>query len=104
MGVVDNPRSITSNPKLTNVDVTNCCTMSPDGRASLPTTTAGFDFNLDERFIIHSEYPAVNFTMSTGVNPSPGFPPMVPLIPEIDLINVTVKNLGGKYMFTVCPD
>jgi hypothetical protein len=25
--------------------------------------------------------------MSTGVRPSPGIPPIVPLIPEIDLIN-----------------
>jgi hypothetical protein len=31
---------------------------------------------------------AVNFTISSGVSPSPGFPPMVPLIPEIDLIRL----------------
>src|SRR5690606_31638266 len=31
---------------------------------------------------------AVNFTMSIGVNASPGRPPMVPRIPEMDLINV----------------
>jgi hypothetical protein len=30
----------------------------------------------------------VNFTVSRGVRPSPILPPMVPLIPEIDLINV----------------
>jgi hypothetical protein len=32
---------------------------------------------------------AVNLTMSVGVNESPGFPPIVPRIPEIDFINVT---------------
>ena len=33
-------------------------------------------------------YEAVNFTTSTGLNPSAGFPPIVPLIPDIDFINV----------------
>jgi len=30
----------------------------------------------------------VNFTISTGVKPSPAAPPMVPLMPEIDFISV----------------
>ena len=29
----------------------------------------------------------MNFTISKGFNPSPAWPPMVPRIPEIDLIN-----------------
>jgi hypothetical protein len=33
---------------------------------------------------------AVYFTISMGVRPSPAAPPMVPLMPEMDLINVTV--------------
>ncbi len=32
---------------------------------------------------------AVNFTTSMGVNDSPGCPPMVPLMPEMLLINAT---------------
>jgi hypothetical protein len=32
---------------------------------------------------------AVNFTTSRGVRLSPGLPPMVPRIPEIDLISAT---------------
>ena len=38
-----------------------------------------------------------NLTMSTGVNPAPGFPPIVPLIPEIDFINATTYFLDSKY-------
>jgi len=30
----------------------------------------------------------VNFTMSIGVRLSPGWPPMVPRIPDMDLISV----------------
>ena len=30
---------------------------------------------------------AANFTISTGERLSPGFPPIVPLIPEIDFIS-----------------
>jgi hypothetical protein len=42
---------------------------------------------------------AENFTISTGVRFSPGNPPMVPLIPDMLLINakcITVYWLGGK--------
>jgi hypothetical protein len=34
----------------------------------------------------------VNLTISNGLNPLPGLPPMVPLIPEMLLIKVTVIN------------
>ena len=33
----------------------------------------------------------VNFTTSTGLSPSPTGPPIVPLIPEIDLIKVIIN-------------
>ena len=33
--------------------------------------------------------PLANFTTSTGDRPSPTLPPIVPRIPEIDLINAT---------------
>jgi hypothetical protein len=39
--------------------------------------------------IIVAAKAAVNFTTSSGVKLSPLLPPIVPLIPEIDLINVT---------------
>ena len=35
---------------------------------------------------------AVNFTMSTGVRLVPGVPPIVPLIPEMLLINATTNS------------
>ena len=35
---------------------------------------------------------AVNFTISTGVRLVPGVPPIVPLIPEILLINATTNS------------
>jgi hypothetical protein len=33
----------------------------------------------------------VNLTISSGVRASPGLPPMVPRIPEIDLMRVNVQ-------------
>src|SRR5690625_1966214 len=39
--------------------------------------------------LLHSPYAAALSTISTGVKLSPAFPPMVPLNPEIDFINVT---------------
>jgi hypothetical protein len=35
-------------------------------------------------------YAELKFTTSIGVNPSPGTPPIVPRIPEMDLIKATV--------------
>jgi hypothetical protein len=57
-------------------------------RASLPTTI--FTFFDALLFLIHNAKAELNFTMSIGLSPSPGLPPIVPLIPEIDFINVTV--------------
>jgi hypothetical protein len=42
-------------------------------------------------FLRKAAYDAVNFTISSGVNPSPGFPPIVPLIPDIDFIKLMNK-------------
>ena len=36
----------------------------------------------------------MNFTTSIGVKEVPGFPPMVPLMPEIDLINAMILVSG----------
>ena len=38
-------------------------------------------------------YAAVNLTMSAGVSPSPGLPPIVPRIPDILFISATCKRL-----------
>jgi hypothetical protein len=79
--------STTSTPDAIKAPEITLLTMSPDGRASLPMTI----FNrLPATFLslIHAEYAAANLTISTGVKALPGCPPIVPLIPEIDLINV----------------
>ncbi|MFT6053768.1 MAG: hypothetical protein ACJASP_000652, partial [Roseivirga sp.] len=41
-----------------------------------------------------------NFTTSIGVSASSTLPPIVPLIPEIDLINVTVSLIGFADKFS----
>jgi hypothetical protein len=61
--------------------------MAPEIRASRPTTILSLLF--PEFCFAHVAYEAVNFTTSSGLNPSPGFPPIVPRIPEIDFIKVT---------------
>jgi len=43
--------------------------------------------------ITHSPKAAVYFTTSNGDSDSPGFPPIVPLIPEMLLINAKFKIL-----------
>ena len=56
-------------------------------RASRPTTTVF----MPVFFITQLPKAAVNFTISAGVNAFPAFPPIVPLMPEIDFISV--KNI-----------
>ena len=51
----------------------------------------GQKFSAEFSSLIQSAYPVANFTTSGGVRASPGTPPMVPLIPEIDLINILTK-------------
>jgi hypothetical protein len=75
--------------------------MAPLILPSRPITTFGFGVfevwlstNIDPKA-------AVNFTTSIGDSVSPGFPPIVPLIPDMLLINATMQNLGEqKYGFT----
>jgi hypothetical protein len=89
VGVVLKPKSTTSTPKLFSVELTSKLTKGPDIRASLPITTTGLS-SPDASFT-HKAYPVAKRIISGGVRPSPGAPPMVPLIPEIDLINIITK-------------
>src|SRR5690606_3200020 len=68
-----------------NVAVISELTIAPEIRASRPTTSVN-DFVF---LLFWSQVPkaAVNFTTSSGVRFSSTFPPMVPRIPEILLIN-----------------
>ena len=89
VGVEAKPHLTTSMPHPMRVPTTSCSTMSPDRRASLPTTTLyrsplGCGF----RWGRVAAYAAVNLTISTGVRALPGAPPMVPRMPEMDLISV----------------
>ena len=59
-------------------------------RPSRPTTIVLLD-DLP-LFRMNVAYAEVNFTISNGFNVSPGLPPIVPLMPEIDLINVILSS------------
>jgi hypothetical protein len=74
------------------VPVTRDSREGPEILASLPTITLIPDF--PDCCRIKEANAVVKFTISTGVKPSPGFPPMVPRIPEIDLISVIVFCLA----------
>jgi hypothetical protein len=67
--------------------------MDPEIRASRPSTIwleVGFvPFN-------QAPYAAAKVTISIGLRPSPGFPPIVPRMPEIDLINAKTESDKGK--------
>ncbi len=82
VGVVARPKSITSKPIPIKFPTTIWCTISPEMRASLPTTIffASFSFSIVPNA-------KVNFAMSIGVKASPDFPPIVPRMPDIDFIN-----------------
>ena len=64
-------------------------TMSPEIRASRPTTILPRPSVLALRFM-NVAYAVVNLTMLSGLRVSPVGPPIVPRIPEIDLISVIV--------------
>jgi hypothetical protein len=70
------------------VFTTKAETIGPEIRASLPMIIVGFSLF----FVMIEAKEAANLTTSTGVKPLPGSPPMVPLIPDIDFINVKVKS------------
>ena len=80
----------TGTPLAISVPSTMSATISPDRRASRPTTTRNFCSRLGVFSLSHWQYEAVNLTRSMGVSASPGVPPMVPRMPEMDLISVMV--------------
>ena len=82
--MVDKPKSITSIPKPCRVPTANCLIISPEIRASLPNTILTCSFCV--LCFIQLPKAAVNLTTSIGVKESPTEPPIVPLIPEIDLM------------------
>lgn len=89
VGVVANPRSTTVIPSLLNVVETNKAISVPDFLASLPRTT----FKGEALFLFTQvPYAAENLTISKGVRFSPGLPPIVPRIPEIDFISAIFPN------------
>ena len=88
VGVVESPKSRTSAPILNKVPETRLFTISPEILASLPKII--FNFSFPERSFKKIINAAVNLTMSMGLKPSPGFPPIVPLIPDIDFINAII--------------
>ena len=91
VGVVAMSISVTSHPIPSRVPVMIRCTMSPEIRASRPTTIRGRAERDDS--LINVAYAAVNFTISRGVRFSPLGPPIVPRIPDMDLINVIMGCL-----------
>src|SRR5574344_691838 len=91
VGVDEREALTTSIPQAINVPQTRFSTISPEILASLPTTTL---YRLLPGSLILSlyEYAETNFTISGGVSAVPGSPPIVPLIPEMDLISVILRN------------
>src|SRR6185369_11796162 len=92
VGVVERPRSTTFNPKPSNVLLTKLLTISPEILASRPITIF-----FPPRFFTQVPKAAANFTTSTGVSASLGLPPIVPRMPEMDFINVTVLEIWQMY-------
>ena len=86
VGVVARPMLTTSMPTPHSVPLTMLSTIGPDRRASRPTTILLFFTRA--LFLSQVANAEVNFTISRGVRLSSTFPPMVPLIPEMDFINV----------------
>ena len=84
VGVEAIPASITSTPQAIRVPVTRDSTISPEMRASRPTTILGLR-PLTVAAVCRA-YAVVNLTISMGVRASPARPPTVPLIPEIETI------------------
>ena len=86
VGVVDRPRSMMSIPKPTKVCCTKAAIMGPEMRASRPMTTLSFF----PGYCCCSQVPyaAANLTASIGVRPWSTRPPIVPRIPEMDLMSV----------------
>ena len=102
VGVVDKPKQITSIPKLTRVSTTIFSTIGPEILASLPTTIFPVFIFLFLTKIVTNE--DVNLTISLVVKSSPSISPIVPRIPEIDLINGIIVVLANINDFIFCYD
>ena len=77
--------------------------IGPEIRASRPITTFNRSFPFEACLIFKNEpYADANFTASTGVKLSPTAPPIVPLIPDIDFINVILYKLILNYKYKRC--
>ncbi len=83
VGVVLRPKSATSKPILFSVPVTRLLISSPLMRPSRPITI----LLLVVFFCSNMPKAAVYLTTSSGDSVSPGFPPMVPRMPEMLFIN-----------------
>ena len=82
VGVEACPMLTTSNPMPISVPHTTFLTISPEMRASRPTTMVLLFTVVVRR--IHAANADVYFTMSNGFSVSPTWPPIVPRMPEID--------------------
>ena len=89
VGVVAKPMFTTSAPIPISVPHTTFLTIGPETRASRPTTI--FSFFSGCLRAMNVAYAETNLTMSSGFSVSPARPPIVPRMPEIDLISVILK-------------
>ena len=89
VGVVAKPMFTTSAPIPISVPHTTFLTIGPEIRASRPTTI--FSFFPGCLRAMKVAYAETNLTMSSGFSVSPARPPIVPRMPEIDLISVILK-------------
>ena len=87
VGVEAKPMLITSKPMLISVPQTTWLTISPEMRASRPTTILRRYLRLTT-FSRKLAKAATDLAISTGLSVSPLRPPIVPRNPEIDLIKV----------------
>ena len=95
VGVVAKPMFTTSAPIPISVPHTTFLTIGPEIRASRPTTI--FNFFPGCLRAMKVAYAETNLTMSSGFSVSPARPPIVPRMPEIDLISVILKYMFEGY-------
>ena len=87
---------------MTRVSTTIFSTIGPEILASLPTTILRLFIFLFLTKIVTNE--DVNLTISLVVKSSPSISPIVPRIPEIDLINGIIVVLANINDFIFCYD
>jgi hypothetical protein len=69
--------------------------MGPEIRASRPRATDGLSF--PDSAISQEAYADANWTVSMGVKPSEGFPPIVPRMPEIEITKLILAWFLKRY-------